>query len=253
MTENYEVAKAELDERVGKYLDALAYPFTHPTPESIAASGRVIGELLSLGPIHTFGTFLLRLQTGSGSAPAPRDGSVVSAAGGGDGTNGAYAWLPLTIPSNAVTMSFDFKVQGDWKDDSLAAALNGTNVLLLAGSLLETNLLMNSGTIDVAAYAGQTNELFVGILGGTSTNAELTIQNVRFLSPAQPSLQVRAIGGDVLLSWPVWAQDFSVQSTTDFTDANSWTTLANVPAIVDSRNTVTNVIESGAKFYRLKK
>lgn len=253
VTEDYEVARAALDERVGKYLDDLAYSLTHPTPASIAASGRVVGELLWLGPAPTFGTFLLRLATGSGSGPAPRDGSIVFAAGGDDGTNGAYAWLPLTIPSNAVTMSFDFKVQGDWQDDSLAAALNGTNVLLLAGSLLETNLLMNSGAIDVAEYAGQTNEFFVGIVGGTSTNAELTIQNVRFLIPAQPSLQVGITGDDVLLSWPVWAQGFNVQSTTNFTGANSWTTLTNVPAIVDSRNAVTNSIATGAKFYRLKK
>jgi len=37
------------------------------------------------------------------------------------------------------------------------------------------------------------------------------------------------------------------------TNSESWTTLTNVPAIVDLQNAVTNPISDGAKFYRLKK
>lgn len=255
--QDYDDANASLTQRFQKYLDTLAFALTHRTPDSVAANGEVTGEMLATGPLNAFNTFILQLLTGGSSSPAPMRGPIVMGAGGDGGgadTNvGAYAWLPLDIPSDAVTMSFDLKIQGDWKDDSLAAALNGTNVLLLAGSLLETNLLINSGAIDVADYAGRTNEFFVGIVGGTSTNAELTIQNVRFLSPAQPALQVRASGVDVLLSWPVWAQDFQVQASTNLAAANSWITLPNPPAIVDSQNAVTNSIDGTAEFYRLRK
>jgi hypothetical protein len=247
----YEDASASLSERFQKYLDTLAYALTHRTPDSVAANGTVTGEMLATGPANAFDTFILYLLTRGGSSPSPMPGPQPR--DGGADTNGAYAWLPLVIPADGVTMSFDFKISGDWKADSLAVALNGTNVLLLAGSLLETNLLINSGAVDVSAYAGRTNEFFVGIVGGTSTNAQLTIQNVRFLSPAQPSLAVAANSGDLLLSWPVWAQDFNVQSTTNLTGTNSWTTLTNLPAIVDSQNAVTNPITGGEKFYRLKK
>jgi pimeloyl-ACP methyl ester carboxylesterase len=249
--DDYADASAFLSARFQKYLNALAYALTHRTPDSVAANGAVTGEMLATGPANAFDTFILYLLTAGGSPPAPMSGPHPM---DGGGTNaGAYAWLPLTIPADAVSMSFDFKIQGDWKDDSLAAALNGTNVFLLAGSLIETNLLINSGAIDVSAFAGQTNELFVGIVGGTSTNAQLTVQNVQFLSPAQPSLQVQASGSDLLLSWPLWAQDFSLQTTINLADANSWTAVTSVPAIVDLRNTVTNSIEGGAKFFRLKK
>src|SRR2546430_17688264 len=99
-------------------------------------------------------------------------------------------------------MSFDFKIEGDWRADSLAAALNGTNILLLPGSSVETNGLISSGPIDISAFAGQTNEFFLGIVGGTPTNAHLTIQDVRFFAPAGPVLDARLVGTDLAISWP---------------------------------------------------
>jgi hypothetical protein len=47
------------------------------------------------------------------------------------------------------------------------------------------------------------------------------------------------------------AQNFSLQTTTNLADSNSWTTLTNVPAIVNLQNTVTNPITGNQGFYRL--
>ena len=69
------------------------------------------------------------------SPPSPPQNNVHPLGGppggpGGGATNiPAYVWMPLIVPTNAVSMVFAYKIQGDWKDDSLAAALNGTNVL----------------------------------------------------------------------------------------------------------------------------
>jgi hypothetical protein len=164
----------------------------------------------------------------------------------------AYAWAQLIIPSNAISMSFNYQIQGDWQGDALAAALNGTNVLYLPGNEIQTNAVFSSGAIDVSAYAGQTNEFFIGIVGGTSTNAQLTVENLTFTIPTPPSLQAQANGGNVLLSWPMTAQNFSLQTTTNLADPNSWTTLPNVPAIVNLQNAVTNPVSGGVQFYRLK-
>jgi hypothetical protein len=165
----------------------------------------------------------------------------------------AYAWMPLAVPANAVSMSFDYFVQSDWQSDSLAAAFNGTNVLSLPGSQIETNILFSSGSIDVSAFAGQTNEFFIGIVGGTSTNAQLTVENLVFSIPSPPSLQAQMSGGNLMLSWPMSAQNFSLQTTTNLANPNSWTTLPNVPAIVNLQNAITNPASDGARFYRLKK
>jgi hypothetical protein len=106
--------------------------------------------------------------------------------------------------------------------------------------------------IDVSGFAGQTNEFFVGIVGGTSTNAQLTVQNVMFYSAPAPLLQAQSSGNNPVLTWPLPATGFSLQTTTNLADPNSWVTLTNVPAIVNLQNAVTNPISGGAQFYRLK-
>jgi len=56
----------------------------------------------------------------------------------------------------------------------------------------------------------------------------------------------------LMLSWPMSSQNFSLQTTTNLADPNSWVTLTNVPAIVNLQNAVTNPVSGGAQFYRLK-
>ena len=162
----------------------------------------------------------------------------------------AYAWIPLAVPSNVVSMSFDFVLQGDGVSDSFAVALNGTNVFSVATSLIQTNVTFNSGQIDVSQYAGTNVELFLGIVGGTSTNANVTASGFRFYSVLPPSLQPQASGNNFILQWPLSAADYTLVSSTDLI---SWTTNTDVPEIVDLQNTITNSISGGARFYRLKK
>jgi hypothetical protein len=68
-----------------------------------------------------------------------------------------------------------------------------------------------------------------------------------------PALAVEASGNNLLLSWPLWAQDFGLQSTTDLADERSWSPVLTVPVVEASRNRVTDPISGPAKFYRLKK
>ena len=174
--------------------------------------------------------------------------------GGGGGTNApACAWIPLAVPSNAVSMSFDFMVQGDGQDDSFAVAVNGTNVLSLAMSLIQTNVTMSSGLIGVSPWAGQTVELFLGIVGGTSTNASLTVGGISFYGVVPPSLQAQAFGSNLVVTWPVSADGYALETSTNLTGTNSWAPVTNVPAIVNFQNTVTNPISAGSRFYRLNK
>jgi hypothetical protein len=165
----------------------------------------------------------------------------------------AYAWLPMTIPTNATSLSFDFMLQGDGAGDSFDVAINGTNVFSLATSLIQTNVTMNSGLIDVSSYAGQNVELFLGIVGGASTNTILTVSGIRLYSVMPPLLQAQMSGNNFVLSWPLSASDYVLQTSTNLTDTNSWTAVTNVSTIVNLQNAVTNPISGGAQFYRLKK
>jgi hypothetical protein len=177
----------------------------------------------------------------------PKDG------GGGGGTNApACAWIPLAVPSNAVSMSFNFMVQGDGQDDSFAVAVGGTNVLSLPLSLIQTNVTLSTGLIGVSPWAGQTVELFLGIMGGTSTNASLTVGGISFYGVVPPSLQAQASGSNVVITWPVSADGYALQSSTSLTGTNSWAPVTNVPAIAGFQYTVTNAMSAGSRFYRLK-
>jgi hypothetical protein len=241
--------------RFQEYRSGLVNSISNQVPGLVTANGSVNGQIVDALPsVYAFILSFLTTHTSTfpGSLVHPLGGPVPN--GGSSGANvPAYAWMPLQVPVNAVSMSFDYKIQGDWQSDLLAAAFNGTNVLSLPGSQIETNILFSSGLIDVSAFAGQTNEFFIGIVGGTSTNAQLTVENLAFSISSPPLLQAQAAGNNFVLSWPLSAADYILQTSTNLTDTNSWTTVTNVPAIVNLQNTITNPISGGAQFYRLKK
>ena len=66
-----------------------------------------------------------------------------------------------------------------------------------------------------------------------------------------PSLQIKMSGKNAILTWPDTANDFSLQTTTNLANPNSWITLTNIPVIVNSQNTITNPVSKPTRFYRL--
>jgi hypothetical protein len=246
-----------LNTRFQAYRNSLAYALTGETPSSASVNGIGSGQNI-VGALPAFNSFIFSLLTtpANTSPVAQLKVHPLGLTPNDAGSNAnipAYAWIPLVVPVNAVSMSFDYKIQGEWQSDSLAAAFNGTNILSLPGSQIETNVLFNSGALDVSAFAGQTNEFFIGIVGGTSTNAQVTVQNLAFSISSPPFLQPQASGTNIVLSWPLSAADYILQTSTNLTATNSWTAVPNVPAIVDLQNAVTNPISGGTKFFRLKK
>jgi uncharacterized repeat protein (TIGR03803 family) len=171
--------------------------------------------------------------------------------GGSGGNSPAYVWIPVTVPSNALTMSFNFMLQGNGNQDSFQVAMNSNNLMTVETVLFQTNVTMNSGMIDVSQYAGQQAELFFGIVGGTSTNASVTVSDIAFYVTLPPSLQIQMAGTNVVLSWSLWAANYSLETTAMLGMTNSWKVVTNVTSIVNSQCVVTNQISSGSRFYRL--
>ena len=209
------------------------------------AVGAVNGAIQSVGN-NVRNMFVSLFTTGGSSGPVPNGGPGPSPI-----NTPAYAWIPITVPSNTVSMSFDFMLQGNGNNDSFQAALNGVNILSLETSLIQTNVMLNSGLLNVSQYAGQQVELFLGIVGGTSTNAALTVSNFQFYVTLPPSLQIQLAGTNVVLTWPLSGAGYVLQSANKLTPPISWTTVTNVPLIVNFQYTVTNQIASGSRFYRL--
>jgi PKD repeat protein len=113
-------------------------------------------------------------------------------------------------------MSFDFRLDGDGVPDSFAVALNGTNVFSMPASLIETGVLVNSGMIDVSAFAGQDVELFLGLVGGTSSNVQLTVQDMNFYSLLPPVAGFKAMPAAGVAPLAVTFTDNSIGAITNW-------------------------------------
>jgi DNA-binding beta-propeller fold protein YncE len=71
------------------------------------------------------------------------------------------------------------------------------------------------------------------------------------LSVASPTLFITQLGAKVVLSWPVAAGNFGLQSTVSL-GSPSWSAVTNIPATVGTNYVVTNAAAGSAKFYELK-
>ena len=222
----------------------------------IEATGAVVADVSiwtyqtasSLGS-QFFHSLRAVLHSGTGGPPPPAGGIHPLS----PGAPPPGVWVPIQVPTNAVVMAFDFSFTGDAGSDVVSASINSTNVFALAAAYIPTNQTMHSGSIDVRRWAGQNVELFFGLLGGTTTNATLTVEAMRFYTPAAPTLAAQTSGNSLVLNWPPAATGYVLETRTNLTAADAWTVVTNVPAIVGLQNTVTNDISAGSHFYRLRK
>ncbi len=161
------------------------------------------------------------------------------------------AWLPIQFPTNPAAMTFDFTVEGDPADDVLVCGIGTNNLFSLSAKYIPTNQFSSTRFIDVSAWSGTTNELFFGFLGGTSSNATLQIQNIRFYSLQPPKLAIAQTGNVTLLAWPGTAGGYEVATTTNLTSPD-WETVTNAPAIVGNYYVLTNSWADQTRFFRLQ-
>ncbi len=164
----------------------------------------------------------------------------------------AYVWLPVHIPSNAVALVFNFTLNGDGAGDRVVAGINDSNLFSLATQFIATNTAMSSGLLPVDAWAGQEVELFLGVAGGTSTNAMLSVEGIRFLSLPLPQLVAQPAAGNPTLSWTEASPGFLLESSTNLTSAANWTVVTNVGGYPGQR-VFTNQAPAERTFYRLRR
>jgi hypothetical protein len=163
----------------------------------------------------------------------------------------AMAWLPVAINSGSVAMAFDFTVSGDPVDDALVFGIGASNLFSLQAKYIPTNFLSSSRLIDISQWAGTTNELFFGLLGGTSTNATLQIQNVRFYSLQPPKLSFASSNAPALLLWPSTGNGYVVESA-PWLASPVWETATNAPVISMDNYILTNYWTDPTRFFRLR-
>ncbi len=224
-------------------------PAATPTPPDFSLTpGAATGAFLPVSPqfdLSVAGS-TPPLRAADGAGHAPKDGGV---------TNGPpCVWLTLSLPSGARGMSFDFTLTGgDTNDDYLAFGINGTNQFALETRFMAPGRPTSSGWIDVSAYAGRLVEFFFGLLGGTSTNVAVTVDGLRFYQVEAPSLEVQTSGDSVVITWPLSAGGYLLETSDNLAAMTSWVTVTNPPAIAGFQNAVTIDVSAGSRFFRLRK
>ena len=231
---------SEIGEKAGNFWDATK-DFAANLSDTIDPDYAVTGPLLA--PV-----FRIRLKT----EPAPPSPFAADLAA--NRTNQpAYAWLTVSVPQNAGFLAFDFTVTGDPKDDRIVCAINEQNVFSLAGKFAPAGVPSSTDLIDVSAYAGQTVELFFGLAGGTSTDCEVAIDGIRFVTMPTPKVGITASGPNVAVKWPAAANGWVLEATDSLTTPN-WLPVPMTGVAVDQGvATVEQPVSGSRKFYRLRR
>ncbi len=178
--------------------------------------------------------------------PQPQD------AGGGD-TNSSYAWVPVDIPITAIGFSFEFRFQGLATNDFLSMGITNENLFTMEAGYVEDGVWTSSGFTDISRYAGKSVELFFGLNSGGSEGGTMSIRGLEFYTVPAPALSITATNGQALVSWPITAPGYQLQTSTNLAVINAWQDMTNSLATVDYAYTVTNQISAPATFFRLIK
>lgn len=193
-------------------------------------------------------TFRVLLRTGlAAPSPSPRR------AGQAEPMNTpAYLWLPVVVPAEAEFLTFEFTRAGEPVEDALVVGFGDESLFSLKAQFMPTTERSTSPLLDVRAWAGRTNEFFFGLVGGTSTNCQVTVENIRFYTLQLPQLTVEPVGADVLLSWPGTANGYAVETAAELSLVN-WQTVTNPPALFGGRFWQTNAVTDEVRFFRLRR
>ena len=256
---NFAVSVAQAIGRVTVDVGMSFIPHTPSGTPVFTGTAETTPAYYTASPVESLPVWSFQVNLQNQPRPQGTDGprgSGVSLQGGTTAVSTnqpACVWIPIQIPANAALFSFDFSFNGEPAQDLLTASIRTTNVFALEARFMPANTLLNSGPIDVSQWAGQTVELYFGLVGGTSTNASATLDGMRFYKAVAPSLQTRMAGHSVVLTWPLFAVGYFLETSTSLTPPASWTVVPDAPTVVDFQLAVTNRITDGSRFYRLRK
>lgn len=167
----------------------------------------------------------------------------------------AYTIIPVHLPNEAVGMSFEYNMEGTAEEDFMTMGVGEEKIFTMEAKYVEDGEWNGTPVMSVSDIRGQDVQL-VFALNGTdgSPSGKLSIRNIEFYVPPRPQLEVEKTGDSLTASWPLSAIDWTIETTTDLSDPNSWEPVANPPTDADFFHTMTfDVSGTPRAFFRLKK
>ncbi len=151
--------------------------------------------------------------------------TLYGTASGGGGSGGGTVFMVNTDGTGFTTLH-DFAASPDIIPPPYPTNIGGSGPV---GLMLSGNMLY--GMANTAGAFG----------GGTVFSISLPL----------PQLAIIQSGTNVVLSWPMNAAGFTLESTTNLAPPAVWNTNSSTPVIISGQNVVTNTISGKQMFYRL--
>jgi uncharacterized repeat protein (TIGR03803 family) len=218
----------------------------YPVAELILSGNTLYGTAVNGGnadngtvfKVNTDGTGFTNLH--SFTAAGDNTSSVPS------NSDGANPQAGLILSGNTLYGTATGGGSSDW-GTVFAVNTNGTGF---------TNLHSFTGGSDGAyPYAGlilSGNTLYgTAVFGGSSGNGTVFSLSLGSVSAPAPTLTIVPSGTNVVLTWPVNAAGFTLQSTTNLVSPVVWSTVSPGPVVVNGQYAVTNSTSGTNKFYQL--
>jgi len=176
----------------------------------------------------------------------------VSVTDAGVSSNSVYTWIPVSVPSEAVGITFQYRLEGAGTNEFFNMGISNVNYYAIEAKYLEDGAWQSSGLIQIPEYSGQDIQLFFSLNGDVPPVGKLSVRGIQFMIPPRPNLAIVVTNNQPVLSWPVSALGWQLESLDSMTETN-WMALTNSPAVKDYQRTVTDENIPGPRFYRLRK
>jgi Immunoglobulin I-set domain/Lipase len=255
----------------GVYLDGIQYAgnmvanfaetFTAPTGQPVysGVAGSTPAYFIEPGqsPPNTFQAGWNLQFTIQPGAPQPQHLQIPIRANAGAvaATNTVYTIIPIHVPTEAVGVSFEYKIHGAADDDFMAMGIGQENNYSMEARYVEDGQWNGTPVIQVSDVRNQDVDLIFALTGANGPpSGTLSIRNIQFFVPPKPQLDLQIAGPQLTALWPLSALDWTLESTTNLSDPNSWQPVNVAPLDGDYFHTHTfDISTTGRAFFRLKK
>lgn len=167
-------------------------------------------------------------------------------------TNSVYVWIPVTVPLEAVAMTFQFRLDGAGAVEYLTMGISNVNYFTMEAKYVDDGVWQTTSAFEIPQYAGQDVQLLFSLNSESMPSGTLSVRGIQFYSPPRPDLMMATSSNQPVLSWPVSAIGWQLELTESLTETN-WTALTNLPAVQDYQRTITDDGSAGQRLYRLRK
>jgi|GEM_PF-1771143 len=171
-----------------------------------------------------------------------------------DGNDPIFIMIPTHVPNEAVGLTFEYQITGAAEDDFMTACVGETTLLTMEAGYVLDAAWNSTPVLQVSDLRNQDVQMIFTLNGaGAPSDGVLSIRNIQFYIPPRPELGIQKADAEMTLSWPLHGLDWTLESTTDLTQPNSWQPVLNPEVVQDYVRRVNVPPTATAQFFRLRK